>query len=218
MRPLLAIVIALTLVAVAAAVGLFAGEHRPPGDAASPAPAPTVSASAPAKATVAPAAKARAGRVLPLPDAIRELELIKPARSKRAEDFSLNTPGSGKVRLLDYRGQVVLINFWATWCPPCLEEMPAMERLYRQHRELGFTLVAVSVDADSKLVAPFVTAHKFTFPVALDPSMSMANTYGVRALPSTFIVARDGTLAALAIGPRHWDNDAAHSLIEGLAR
>jgi hypothetical protein len=54
--------------------------------------------------------------------------------------------------------------------------------------------------------------------VALDPSMSMANTYGVRALPSTFIVARDGTLAALAIGPRHWDNDAAHSLIEGLAR
>ena len=102
---------------------------------------------------MAPAAKARAGRVLPLPDAIRELDLIKPARSKRAEDFSLNTPGSGKFRLLDHRGQVVLINFWATWCPPCLEEMPAMERLYRQHRELGFTLVAVSVDADSKLVA-----------------------------------------------------------------
>src|SRR4030095_15865492 len=98
------------------------------------------------------------------------------------------------------------------------EEMPAMERLYRQHREVGFTLVAVSVDADSRLVAPFVTAHKFTFPVALDPSMSMANTYGVRALPSSFIVGRDGTLAALAIGPRHWDNDAAHSLIEGLAR
>jgi peroxiredoxin len=117
-----------------------------------------------------------------------------------------------------WKGKVIIVNFWATWCPPCLEEMPAMERLYRQHREVGFTLVAVSVDADSKLVAPFVTAHKLTFPVALDPSMSMANTYGVRALPSTFIVARDGTLAALAIGPRHWDNDAAHSLIEGLAR
>jgi peroxiredoxin len=96
--------------------------------------------------------------------------------------------------------------------------MPAMDRLYRQHREAGFTLVAVSVDADSKLVAPFVTARKFAFAVALDPSMSMANTYGVRALPSSFIVARDGTLAALAIGPRHWDNDAAHSLIEGLTR
>jgi peroxiredoxin len=214
MRPLLAIVIALTLVAVAAAVGLFAGENRPRGDASGPSPAATVSG--PTKATVA--AQPRAGRVLTLPDAIRELDLIKPARTKRAEDFSLNTAGSGKFRLFDHRGQVVLINFWATWCPPCLEEMPAMERLYRQHRDGGFTLVAVSVDADSKLVAPFVTARKFSFPVALDPSMNMANTYGVRALPSSFIVARDGTLAALAIGPRHWDNDAAHSLIEGLAR
>jgi peroxiredoxin len=156
--------------------------------------------------------------VLALPDAIRELDLIKPARTKRAEDFSLSTPGSGKIRLFDYRGQVVLINFWATWCPPCLEEMPAMERLYRQHRDGGFALVAVSVDADSKVVAPFVTARKFSFPVALDPTMTMASAYGVRALPSSFIVARDGTLAALAIGPRHWDNDAAHSLIEGLAR
>ena len=217
MRPLLAIVIALTLVAVAAAVGLFAGEQPPRRDAPGPSAGATASASAPAKASVAPA-KPRAGRVLPLPDAIRELELIKPARSKRAEDFSLAMPGTGKFRLLDHRGQVLLINFWATWCPPCLEEMPAMERLYRQHREAGFTLVAISVDADSKLVAPFVTAHKFTFPVALDPTMSMANSYGVRALPSSFVVARDGTLAALAIGPRHWDNDAAHSLIEGLVR
>jgi peroxiredoxin len=214
MRPLLAIVIALTLVAVAAAVGLFAGENRPAGEVSSPSPATTVVG--PTKATVA--AQPRPGRVLALPDAIRELDLIKPARTKRAEDFSLNTPGSGKFRLFDHRGHVVLINFWATWCPPCLEEMPAMERLYRQHRDGGFTLVAVSVDADSKLVAPFVTARKFSFPVALDPSMNMANTYGVRALPSSFIVARDGTLAALAIGPRHWDNDAAHSLIEGLAR
>jgi peroxiredoxin len=214
MRPLLAIVIALTLVAVAAAVGLFAGENRSGGEVSGPSPAVTVAG--PTKATVA--AQPRAGRVLALADAIRELDLIKPARTKRAEDFSLNTPGSGKFRLFDHHGQVVLINFWATWCPPCLEEMPAMERLYRQHRDGGFTLVAVSVDADSKLVAPFLTARKFSFPVALDPSMNMANTYGVRALPSSFIVARDGTLAALAIGPRHWDNDAAHSLIEGLAR
>ena len=216
MRPLLAIVIALTLVAVAAAVGVFVGEGRSGGEVAGPAPA--APGAGPTKTAVAASGPARAGRVLTLPDAIRELELIKPARTKRADDFSLATPGTGKFRLSDHRGQVVLINFWATWCPPCLEEMPAMDRLYRQHREAGFTLVAVSVDADSKLVAPFVTARKFAFPVALDPSMTMANTYGVRALPSSFIVARDGTLAALAIGPRHWDNDAAHSLIEGLTR
>jgi peroxiredoxin len=216
MRPLLAIVIALTLVAVAAAVGLFVGEGRSGGEISGSSPA--ASAAGPTRATVAASAPARAGRVLTVPDAIRELDLIKPAKTKRADDFSLTTPASGKFRLFDHRGQVVMINFWATWCPPCLEEMPAMDRLYRQHRDAGFTLVAVSVDADSKLFAPFVNARKFAFPVALDPSMNMANTYGVRALPSSFIVARDGTLAALAIGPRHWDNDAAHSLIEGLTR
>ena len=218
MRPLLAIVIALTLVAVAAAVGLFAVEHRSPGDAASSAPATTASVSAPAKANVAAPAKARDGRVIALPDAIRELDLIKPSRTKRAEDFSLNTPSSGKVRLLDYRGQVVLINFWATWCPPCLEEMPAMERLYRRHKDAGFTLVAISVDADPKKVTPFVSEHKLTMPIGVDPKMDLANTYGVRALPSSFVVGRDGNLAALALGPRHWDSDAAHSLVEGMLR
>jgi peroxiredoxin len=164
------------------------------------------------------AARPRAGKVLPLEAALKELDLIRPARAKLAADFTLATHGGGKVRLTEQRGKVVMINFWATWCPPCLEEMPAMERLYRQHRDAGFALIAVSVDADPKKVAPFVTEHKLTFPIGLDPRMEMANTYGVRALPSSFIVARDGNLAALAIGPRAWDNDAAHSLIEGLAR
>src|SRR5262245_10709882 len=116
MRPLLAIVIALTLVAVAAAVGLFVGEGRSGGKASGPPPA--ASAAGPAQATVAASAPARGGRVLTVADAIRELDLIKPARAKRADDFSLTTPGSGKFRLFDHQGQVVLINFWATWCPP----------------------------------------------------------------------------------------------------
>ena len=93
-----------------------------------------------------------------------------------------------------------------------------MERLYRQHKDAGFTLVAISVDADAGKIGPFLTAHKLTFPVGLDPRMDLANGYAVRALPSSFIVGRDGNLAALAIGPRHWDNDAAHSLVEGMVR
>jgi peroxiredoxin len=175
-------------------------------------------ADASASAPPAPAARPRGGKVLPIEAALKELDLIRPSRAKLAADFTLPTHGGGKVRLTEQRGKVVMINFWATWCPPCLEEMPAMERLYRQHRDRGFELIAVSVDADPKKVAPFVTEHKLTFPIGLDPRMEMANSYGVRALPSSFIVARDGNLAALAIGPRTWDNDAAHSLIEGLAR
>ncbi len=146
------------------------------------------------------------------------LDLIKPARQKMADDFTLPTPAGATFKLSDHRGKVILINFWATWCPPCLQEMPAMERLYRQHKDTGFEMVAVSVDADTAKVKPFLAAHKFTFRVVMDPPMTLANTYGVRALPSSFIVDRKGTLAALAIGPRHWDNDASHSLVEALVR
>jgi peroxiredoxin len=195
---------ALVLLLAAAVVGYISTGSWQDADA---------SASAPPAA-----ARARGGKVLPLEAALKELDLIRPARPKLAADFTLATHGGGKVRLTEQRGKVVMINFWATWCPPCLEEMPAMERLYRQHRDAGFALIAVSVDADPKKVAPFVAEHKLTFPIGLDPRMEMANTYGVRALPSSFIVARDGNLAALAIGPRAWDNDAAHSLIEGLGR
>jgi peroxiredoxin len=213
--------IALALVIGAAAVGYVTTERRHEADAsasppARPAPAAGVPPGGAPAATVA--ARPRAGKVLPLPAAMKELDLIRPARPKLADDFTLATHGGGKLRLAEQRGKVVMINFWATWCPPCLEEMPAMERLYRQHKGAGFTLVAVSVDADSNKVAPFVAEHKLTFPIGLDPRMDMANTYGVRALPSSFIVGRDGNLAALAIGPRAWDNDAAHSLVEGLAR
>ena len=174
--------------------------------------APRVASAPPASTPRA----ARTGRVLDLDAAIRELDLIRPARQKVAEDFSLRTPDGGTFRLSDHRGKVVLVNFWATWCPPCREEMPAMERLYRQHKDHGLVLVAVSLDADPALVPPYLKASKLTFPVALDPKAEAANKYGVRALPSSFVVDRRGTMIALALGPRVWDNDAAHSLVEAL--
>jgi peroxiredoxin len=217
MRPLVAVVIVLALVIAAAAVGFLRSESRPDGDSVATPAAPRPDAGPTASAPAAPPRK-RPGKVLSLAEAMKELDLIRPSRTKLAEDFSLATPEGGTFRLADHRGKVVMVNFWATWCPPCLEEMPAMDRLYRQHREADFVLVAVSVDADPKKVAPFVTQHKLTFPIGLDPKMDLANGYGVRALPSSFLVGRDGNLAALAIGPRVWDGDAAHSLVEAMAR
>jgi peroxiredoxin len=217
MRPLAAVVIVLALVIAAAAVGFFAGPPRHAADASSrPAAAPPP-ATPPAPAP-APPVRNRSGKVLPLAEAMKDLDLIRPSRVKLAEDFTLATPGGGTFRLSQHRGKVVMINFWATWCPPCLEEMPAMERLYQRQKEAGFTLVAVSVDADPKKIGPFVADHKLTFAIGLDPRMDLANGYAVRALPSSFLVGRDGNLAALAIGPRHWDGDAAHSVVEGMAR
>jgi peroxiredoxin len=162
--------------------------------------------------------KPRPGRQLSLEAAIHELDLIRPSRTRAVQDFTLPLVGGKSFRLIDHRGKPLLINFWATWCPPCLEEMPALERLWRQHKDGGFVLLAVSLDTDPELVGPFLARHDLTFPVALDPKFEVANLYGVRALPATFVVDRLGNLTALALGPRTWDNDAAHSLVEVLTR
>jgi peroxiredoxin len=153
---------------------------------------------------------------LSLEAAVRELDLIRPARPKRADDFAVTLVQGDTLKLKEQRGKAVMVNFWATWCPPCREEMPAMERLYRRHQARGFVLLAVSVDTDAALVKPFLTQHKLTFPVALDANMELANAYGVRALPASFLIDREGNLAALALGPRAWDNNAAHALVERL--
>jgi peroxiredoxin len=215
------VILALTALVVAMGAGLvFAvrGGAPPEVGDSRPAVGPPAPTGPVASAAPRPARRPRPGRTLGLNEALHELDLIKPARQKIADNFTLPTPGGGAFKLNEHRGKVVFVNFWATWCPPCRDEMPAMERLYRQHKDDGLVMLAVSVDADPKLIAPFVSEHKLSFPIGLDSKMEVANAYGVRALPSTFIVDRDGNMAALAIGPRVWDNDASHSLVEGLAR
>src|ERR1051326_1828559 len=172
--------------------------------------------SRPDAVAVVPTSPAPAGRGPNLDGVMRDLELIRPSRQKVAEDFTLRTVGGSSFRLREHRGKPVLVNFWATWCLPCREEMLAMERLYQKHKD-DLVLVAVSLDADPVVVPPYVKASKLTFPIALDPKAEVGNTYGVRALPSSFVVDRDGTLLSLALGPRHWDNPAAHDLVDGLA-
>ncbi|HEY7648420.1 MAG TPA: TlpA disulfide reductase family protein [Methylomirabilota bacterium] len=173
-----------------------------------------VTPASPAPARVDP----RTGRRLSLDAAMRDLDLIRPGRPKAAQDFTVPLLQGSSFRLADHRGKVVLINFWATWCPPCLEEMPALERLWHQQRDRGFVLIAVSLDADRGVVKPFVAEHRLTFPIGLDAKLEVANLYGIRALPATFVVDRQGQVAALALGPRAWDNDAAHSLVEELSK
>jgi len=149
-------------------------------------------------------------------EAARELDLIRPPRPKQAADFTVSLLSGETLKLQGQRGKPMLVNFWATWCAPCREEMPAMERLYIKHRQRGFVLLAVSVDTDASVVKPFLERYKLTFPVTLDAKMDLANAYGVRALPASFLIDRNGYLTALALGPRTWDNRAAHTLVEGM--
>jgi peroxiredoxin len=147
------------------------------------------------------------------------LELIRPGRVQPAKPFEVATPDSGPLRLADFKGKVVFVNFWATWCPPCKEEMPAMERLYRKYRERGLAVLAISLDSDgAAVVAPFVKEHGFSYPIGLDRTMAVANLYGVRVLPSSFIIDRNGNLAALALGPRDWNGADAHVFFESMLR
>ena len=150
--------------------------------------------------------------------AIDELKLIRPSPPRPAKDFTLKTPAGGVFRLTEHRGQVVFINFWATWCPPCREEMPAMERLLRQTKKDGLVMLAVSVDADPRQIVPFLAEHDFTFAIGLDPKMELADAYGVRALPASFIVDREEYLVASALGPRDWDTPATRALVAALSR
>ena len=149
-------------------------------------------------------------------DAFRALDLIKPSRPTLAKDFAVPGLTSHTLKLSDFQGRVRLVNFWATWCPPCKEEMPSMERLYQRYKDRGFTILAISIDANTAAVAPFVRSFKLTFPIGLDPKLVAANDYTVRALPSSFLIDRQGNIVAVAMGPRDWDGTAAHAVIEAL--
>ena len=152
-------------------------------------------------------------------DPFKAMNLIRPPRPHVAREFSLkSTDGKATIKLADYRGKVVFLNFWATWCPPCLEEMPAMQRVYERYRDRGLVVVAVSVDADGSGIEPFVKQRGLSFPIGQDPQMALAEQYGVRALPSSFLVDRKGNLAALAIGPREWDTMPSRAVLESLLK
>jgi len=152
-------------------------------------------------------------------DPFADLDLLRPGRSTAAPDFSVPRLNSESITLKALRGQLVFLNFWATWCPPCKEEMPSMERLYRRHKEHGFTIVAISIDSGgSDRVASFVKKLGLSFPIGLDPKVEVANRYTVRALPSSFLIDRAGKTVAVALGPRDWDSKTADEIVETLLR
>jgi cytochrome c biogenesis protein CcmG, thiol:disulfide interchange protein DsbE len=170
-------------------------------------------------ALVALAAVLLPGRMVPAEDPVAALSLIRPKPVKDAPDFQVRTPDDRQIRLADLRGKVVFLNFWATWCEPCREEMPSMERLHRAYKDRGLAVVAISLDSQgASVVNPFVKKLGLSFPVGLDPKMAVRETYGVWAVPSTFIIDRKGKRVLFANGSREWDGTAAHALIESLLK
>ena len=140
-------------------------------------------------------------------------------RGSAAPPFTLERLGDGgPVSLEGLRGRVVLINFWATWCKPCEDEMPAMERLYRVLRDDGFELVAVSVDAEKDLdvVRQFRERMAISFPIALDPDKKISELYQTMGFPESLLIDRNGRVVERYVGPRDWDHEVYLNRIRAL--
>ena len=109
---------------------------------------------------------------------------------------------ASKVALSDYRGQVVMINFWATWCPPCREEMPAIQAVYDDYKEQGFVVLAVNTTFQDNVleVKDFVLEYNLSFPILLDITGEVSQQYQLRGLPSTYFIDRNGVIQAVIVG------------------
>jgi peroxiredoxin len=123
-----------------------------------------------------------------------------PQAGFAAPEFTLETHEGDIVSLADLRGQVVLVNFWATWCPPCRAEMPAIQQVYETYQEEGFTVLAVDVQENEAQVAAFARESGLSFPILLDRDGSVSARYQVRAMPSTFFVDQDGVIQEVTLG------------------
>jgi peroxiredoxin len=141
----------------------------------------------------------------------------RQSRSVVAPDFALPDTDGNLRRLSSLRGRVVLLNFWATWCPPCRAEMPSLEALYQSYRHQGLEVVAVASDVRGvELVQPFMAQHHLTFLPLLDTSSHVTRLYGVTTLPTSYVLDREGRLVTVEIGSRDWSTAEARSLITSL--
>lgn len=109
-------------------------------------------------------------------------------------------------RLSDFLGRVVIVNFWATWCPPCRKEIPSMERAWRLLKPEGIALLAVHVGGDADTVFRFTADFDITFPILVDKTSATVNAWPVKGLPTTVVVDPRGAMALRAVGPREWDD------------
>jgi len=127
-------------------------------------------------------------------------------------------PAGGPVSLERFREELVVLNFWATWCPPCTAEMPTLEALWQTYRERGLVVIGVSVDrgAPRRILTAYVDQRRLTFPILLDPDLAASEAWRVTRLPTTFLLRPGGDVAGVAIGERRWNDPAMRALIETL--
>lgn len=140
-----------------------------------------------------------------------------PQAGKVLADFTLPDLQGRQVQLSALRGQVVFINVWTTWCQPCVEEMPTIEKLHGLMAPRGLRILAVNMDAlGEQVVRPFVAKYRLTFPVLLDPKSRIERLYATKGVPESFLVDKRGVLVEKVVGPRDWAHPQVVAMFERL--
>lgn len=145
---------------------------------------------------------------------------IRPEEGHLAPDFTLKTLDGKTVRLSELRGKkAVLINFWATWCPPCRSEMPTIQKIYSDYKGRGFEVLAINIERDSKEeILEFMKELRLTFPVLLDPDMKVTRTYRLIGLPVSMLIDRQGIIRSKEIGYHDWTDKESRKRVESLLK
>ena len=143
---------------------------------------------------------------------------IQPVKDKKkAPDLCLVGLDGKKVELKILKGKVIFLNFWATWCGPCKEEMPSMEALHKEFKEKGFVFLTISVDyAGISPVKEFMEKNRYSFPVLIDQKGETLDPFEVKGIPTTFIIDKKGRMIGKASGPRNWRSPEVISLVRQL--
>jgi peroxiredoxin len=152
-------------------------------------------------------------------DAFERAGVTELKEGQRGPAFRLRAfPGEGETSLRDFAHDLVVLNFWATWCAPCAAEMPTLEALWQEYQARGLVVLGVSVDrgAPRALLEPYVAHHGLTFPILLDPDLQAAKAWRVTGLPATFIVKPGGEVAGMATGAREWNSAEMRALLATL--
>jgi thiol-disulfide isomerase/thioredoxin len=141
------------------------------------------------------------------------------SENKPAPDVSVSSLQQAPLKLSDLKGKVVMLNFWATWCPPCRQEIPSMIKLNSFMSGKPFQMVAVSIDEGGQpVIESFLKESGFNLPVYTDPDGRAAKTYGITGVPETFIIDKNGILKKKVIGPLAWDSPEVIGFLEGLMK
>jgi len=154
----------------------------------------------------------------PLNEQLSELGFQVPKKEAKAADFTITGLDGKKFKLSDNKDKIILLNQWATWCPPCKAEMPSIQRLFDKVKSKKFLIAAVSVGEEKAVVADFIKKSKYTFPIYLDETNKATADYSTGSIPTTYLIGKNNMILGRIVGSIEWDTKEIMKLLEDLLK